>query len=74
MIESSVIAAELAAVGIGPGERWRHRSGGSYSVVCVAMDENTIRPVVVYRGEETGLTWTRPVPNFRERFVRIAEG
>ena len=49
-----------------PGSRWRHRKGGLYRVVCVAMEEATKTPVVVYQAEATGLTWTRPHAEFTD--------
>jgi len=46
------------------GQWWRHRTGGLYQVVCVALAEATQEPVVVYRKHMVGLTWTRPAAEF----------
>ena len=43
-----------------PGELWRHHKGGLYRVVCLAVEEATGKPVVVYAAA-TGKPpcWTR---------------
>jgi len=52
------------------GQWWRHRKGGLYQVVCVALTEATQEPVVVYRKHMVGLTWVRPVEEFLDgRFM-----
>lgn len=53
------------------GDAYIHRqSGGKYIVVCIALEEATEKPVVVYRGVETQTTWTRPLEEFMDgRFV-----
>lgn len=50
---------------------WRHRkTGGRYHVVCVAVREADLVPLVVYQNSETLVTWARPVAEFVERFDR----
>lgn len=55
-----------------PGEVWKHvKTGGRYMVICMALEEATETPVVVYRGLENGGTWTRPAREFLDgRFER----
>ncbi|MBB6053297.1 DUF1653 domain-containing protein [Armatimonas rosea] len=55
-----------------PGELYTHRKGGL--VVCVATEEATQRPVVVYRSQETRRYWTRPLGEFMDgRFTRASD-
>ena len=56
------------------GSRWRHRKGGTYRVLCVALEEATKRPVVVYQADGTGLCWTRPHAEFTDGRFTPAEG
>lgn len=50
-----------------PGETWRHYKGGTYCVVCRAIDTVTLNVVVVYerlhQGRVDGV-WVRPVGEF----------
>ena len=71
--ESLLDALREANKAAPPASTWRHRSGGLYTVTCVALEESTLTPVVVYQGDETGLRWTRPVEQFLDgRFTREA--
>ncbi len=81
------IEAAIALVGqIGPdvGSVWRHRKGGVYRVMCCAIQEADMVPVVVYhldspKGMQLGgrmiPTWTRPLTEFTDgRFTLIHGG
>lgn len=79
--------ALIAAKGPDAGSVWRHRKGGVYEVVCCAVRETDLVPVVVYRDERPqGATldrktahwfkptvcWTRPLAEFTDgRFVLV---
>jgi len=56
-----------------PGEMYQHvKTGGRYMVICMASEESSETPVVVYRDVEKGATWTRPACEFLDgRFVRL---
>ena len=51
---------------------WRHRKGGLYEIIGFGIDENTMKPVVIYHGcRDIGSVWTRPCTEFFDgRFVR----
>lgn len=71
--DSLVSAVREAGAAVPPASTWRHRSGGLYAVTCVALEESSLTPVVVYADAETGLRWTRPVLEFLDgRFTREA--
>jgi hypothetical protein len=56
-----------------PGEVWRHvKTGGRYLVICMALEEASETPVVVYRDMEKGATWARPAREFMDgRFEKL---
>lgn len=60
-----------------PPKRWRHRNGSTYTMVGPALAQTTkgicdYDAVVVYRAEEDGLLWVRPVEEFTDgRFTEI---
>lgn len=43
------------------GEVWQHYKGGLYDVVAIAVHESELAPYVVYRSQEKGYIWLRPV-------------
>lgn len=61
---------------------YRHYKGGTYRVLCVAVRESDLAPVVVYENAD-GLLFERPFPDWEElvdyegrfiqRFVRLPE-
>jgi hypothetical protein len=56
----------IAASGVLPGQTWRHvKTGGTYRVVAVAIEEATLVAVVVYKGHDE-IMWTRPLHAFLE--------
>lgn len=56
------------------GERYRHYKGGLYEIVCQAIQESDLSPVVVYRplSGDTHTAWTRPLNVFFE-MVQVGE-
>lgn len=51
------------------GRIWTHiKSRALYRIVCPAMREDDLAWVVVYRRVHSGLTYTRPLNEFLERF------
>lgn len=49
-------------------QRYRHYKGGIYEVVCRALQEADLTPVVVYKASN-GTVWTRPESNFFETII-----
>ena len=45
--------------------RYRHYKGGIYELVCEAVLEADLTPVMVYRNQD-GKVWVRPRTNFFE--------
>ena len=44
---------------------WQNiKTGKRYRIVTLAVAEETIQPVVVYRSVETGAVWVRPAAEF----------
>lgn len=56
------------------GERYRHYKGGLYEIICQAIQESDLSPVVVYRplSGDTHTAWTRPMDVFFE-MVQVGE-
>jgi hypothetical protein len=42
-----------------PGQRWTHYKGGEYEIICLAVKEDTMEQVVVYRSLSYGTVWVR---------------
>lgn len=55
----------IAESGPRPGARFRHYKGGEYEVIANALEEATLRHVVVYRAAD-GTVWTRPIDDWNE--------
>lgn len=54
--------------GVRQYQRWRHvKTGRVYEVVCLSLDEETLRPVITYRAEGSP-AWTRKLEVFLIRF------
>jgi hypothetical protein len=54
------------------GTRWRHRKGGEYEVLCIALLEIDLSPHVVYKSLATGVAYIRPLAEFSDgRFVSL---
>lgn len=74
-------AAQLALPCVDIAGRWRHYKGGLYDVICCAVEEATLRPVVIYRSVERGYIWSRSAEEWLghvdvggatvRRFVRV---
>lgn len=72
MPDSKDMAQEkLQTVDIKVGDRFRHYKGGKYEVVAVALREDTLEPLVVYKNLEKGTIWARTLKNWNEE-VEIA--
>jgi hypothetical protein len=59
-----------------PNDYYRHlKTGGLYTIVCIACEEATECPVVVYRSQQDHRTWTRPLEEFMDgRFQKVRPG
>ena len=59
--------AILSQLPINPGDRFEHyKVGGTYEIVTLALKEDTLEPLVVYRSVERESTWVRTYENFTE--------
>jgi hypothetical protein len=73
-LPGSVLRERLAAwTGrVSPGWRFRHRrTHRPVTVSCLALEEATLTPQVVYRDDDTLIPFTRPAEQFCERFERL---
>jgi hypothetical protein len=50
-----------------PGQRYEHYKGGTYEVVAVSVDEETLEPLITYKSLKLGTFTTRTRENFLER-------
>ena len=52
--------AELAALPVKVGQIYTHYKGGKYEVIALALKEDTLEPLVIYRSPAHGDTvWAR---------------
>lgn len=58
--------AELAALPIRQGQRYLHYKGGEYEVIALAIQEDTLDPLVVYRSLAKNTIWVRTLKNWNE--------
>lgn len=58
---------------LAPHQLWRHHKGNAYIIVCVAMREHDMVPLVVYGCVESGKNWCRPLSEFIKKFEFEAE-
>jgi hypothetical protein len=49
-----------------PGGRFRHYKGGEYEIVALALKEDTLEPLVIYKSLEHGTIWARTLKNWNE--------
>jgi hypothetical protein len=57
------------------GSLWRHRKGGLYRYITLAIREEDEQPVVVYRDCLTAQVYTRLAAQFHDgRFRRVNPG
>ncbi len=61
-----VVQDRLRREGPQPGTRYRHYKGGEYEVLCCAVKEDTLEPLVVYRSLTHGTVWARTLGNWTE--------
>lgn len=66
---------ELGFERLNPPPRWRHKANGhEYGILCVALEEATLTPLVVYRPLNVIFDrcyFTRPLQQFLQRFERL---
>jgi hypothetical protein len=76
LTENGIRALHSRAILDGPESTgiYRHRDGGLYEVIANALEEATHAHVVVYRSLATGVVWTRPIGEWRERFAEEDRG
>lgn len=58
---------ELKKLPLKAGDKFTHyRVGGTYEIVTLAVKEDTLEPLVVYRSHEHDSVWVRTYQNFTE--------
>ena len=60
----------LLAVKLKPGDRFRHYKGGEYEIVTLALREDTLEPLVIYKSLAHGTAWARTLKNWNEQVTR----
>ena len=57
------------------GCEWHHvASGGKYEIVCYAISEASLIPVVIYKKIGESATWSRPCSEFFDgRFKQVSK-
>lgn len=58
--------ADLQALDLRPGDRFRHYKGGQYEIVNLAVKEDTLEPLVIYRSFTKDYMWARTLLNWNE--------
>lgn len=58
--------ASVQGLPIKAGQLYRHFKGGEYEVLAVALKEDTLEPVVIYRSFLKGYIWARTLQNWNE--------
>ena len=54
-----------------PSGKYRHFKGGTYEVVCIAKNSETLEDTVIYRSlTEPDKIWARPLSMWCERVTR----
>ena len=55
-----------------PGQIYQHRKGGFYTIVFIATEHATLRPVVVYQSQQDRQRLTMPLEEFMDgRFEQV---
>jgi hypothetical protein len=53
---------------------YQHYKGGYYELLFIALKESDKSEQAVYRAEDEGaIIWIRPLEEFKERFILVAE-
>ncbi len=63
MSNTDLVQQQIENVGPTPGTRFRHYKGGEYEVIANALEEATLKHLVVYRASD-GTVWTRPIDDW----------
>ena len=68
MITKDTAQEKLKEILIKPGDQFRHyKAEGTYEIVTLAVKEDTLEPLVVYRSlGHGGTTWVRTYENWSE--------
>jgi len=71
MSDAKDIAQEkINSLRVKVGEHYKHFKGGEYEIVALAIQEDTLEPLVIYRSLMKGTTWSRTAKNFLEEVHR----
>ena len=78
-LEQPIVPSDVANTVIaGKGERYRHiRTGNTYTVLtytnCNTGDSDKFPETVVYKSDNNGSVWSRPLTEFLEKFEKISK-
>ena len=61
--KAQLVREELS---VEPKQCYRHYKGGIYYVLEVAVKEDTLEPLIIYRSKEKEYVWARTYENFCE--------
>ncbi len=68
MIDKNKAQEDLKKISLKPGDRFSHyKRGGLYEIVTLAVAEDTLEPLVVYRSQDHDSVWVRTYDNFTEK-------
>jgi hypothetical protein len=48
------------------GGTYLHHKGGLYDVITIALDKTTLEQRVIYKSQQDGQVWDRPITEFQE--------
>ena len=51
------------------GSRYRHYKGGEYEVVQLAINENDLQPLVIYKSLAKGTLWVRTFDDWNAKVL-----
>lgn len=69
MDEKDKAQAALANIPIHPGDRFQHYKGGEYEVITLAVKEDTLEPLVIYKSLAKGSTWARTLEDWNATVI-----
>lgn len=67
MTDKDIAQAELQELPLKAGDKFTHyKVGGTYEIVILAVKEDALEPLVVYRSHDHNSVWVRTYENFTE--------
>lgn len=68
--EKDDVQDRLKELPVKAGQKYRHFKGGEYEVVAIAIKEDTLETLVIYRSLRKGYIWARTFENWNETVTR----